>query len=151
MLSSLLAAERNTELAMSQENIETVRRGVRAWNANDLDAFLAELDPEVEWHPSIEPALEGRETTYRGHDGARKAWDDYRGGAWERLAMQIQEIRDLGESVLVLGHADLTARTTGMRFREEVGSLMTFRGGKVLRSQDFLGHAKALEAAGLEE
>jgi hypothetical protein len=61
---------------------------------------LAELDPEVEWHPSIEPALEGGETTYRGLDGARKAWDEYRSGAWERLTIQVQEIRDLGESVL---------------------------------------------------
>jgi ketosteroid isomerase-like protein len=136
---------------MSQENVETVRRAQEAWNADDLDAFLAELDPEVEWHPSIEPALEGGETTYRGHDGARKAWDDYRGGAWERLTIRIQEIRDLGESVLVLGHLDLTARTTGLEFHEEVGSLMTFRGGKAVRSQDFLSHAKALEAAGLEE
>jgi hypothetical protein len=29
--------------------------------------------------------------------------------------------------------------------------LMTFRGGKILRSQDFLSHAEALEAAGLED
>jgi ketosteroid isomerase-like protein len=136
---------------MSQENVEAVRRGVQAWNADDLDAFLAELDPEVEWHPSIEPALEGGKATYRGLDGARKAWDDYRGGAWERLTMRIQEIRDLGESVLVLGQADLTARTTGLEFTEEVGSLMTFRGGKVITSQDFLSHAEALEAVGLSE
>jgi ketosteroid isomerase-like protein len=136
---------------MSEENVEAARRGVEAWNANDLDAFLAWLDPEVEWHPSIEPALEGGETTYRGLDGARKAWDDYRGGAWERLTIQIQEFRDLGDSVLALGHIDLTARTTGLEFTEEVGSLMTFRGGKVLRSQDFLSHADALEAAGLSE
>ena len=95
--------------------------------------------------------LEGGETTYRGHAGARKAWDDYRGGAWERLTIRMQEIRDLGESVLVLGHIDLTARTTGIEFTEEVGSLMTFRGGKVLRSQDFRSHAEALEAAGLRE
>ena len=81
--------------------MEAARRGVQAWNADDLDAFLAELDPKVEWHPSIEPALDRGETTYRGIDGARKAWDDYRGGAWERLTIQIQEIRDLGDSVLV--------------------------------------------------
>ncbi len=136
---------------MSQENVEAVRRAFEAWNANDLEACLAELDPEVEWHPSIEPALEGGETTYRGLDGARKAWDDYRGEAWERLTIQIQEIRDLGESVLVLSHVDLTARTTRMGFHEEVGLLMTFRGGKILRSEDFLSHAKALEAAGLSE
>ena len=131
--------------------MEIVRRGVEAWNADDLDAFLAWLDPEVEWHPSIEPASEGGETTYRGLDGARKAWDDYHGGAWERLTLQIQEIRDLGESVLVLGHIDLTARTTGLEFTEEFGSLMTFRGGKVITSQDFLAHAGALEAAGCRE
>jgi ketosteroid isomerase-like protein len=136
---------------MSREDGETVRRAYEAWNVDDLDAFLAELDPEVEWHPSIEPALEGGKTTFRGLDGARKAWDDYRGGAWERLTMRIQEIRDLGESVLVLGHLDLTARTTGLEFHEEVGSLMTFRGGKIVRSQDYLSHAEALEAAGLSE
>jgi ketosteroid isomerase-like protein len=136
---------------MSQGNVETVQRANEAWNADNLDAFLAELDPEVEWHPSIEPALEGGETTYRGLDGARKAWDGYRGGAWERLTAQIQEIRDLGESVLVLGHLDMTARTTGIGFHEELGQLITFRGGKILRSQDFLSHAEALEAAGLSE
>ena len=136
---------------MSQENVEAVQRAYEAWNADNLDALLAELDPEVEWHPSIEPALEGGETTYRGHDGARKAWDDYRGGAWERLTIRIQEIRDLGDSVLVLAHSDLIARTTGLEFTEEVGSLMTFRGRKILSSHDFLSHAEALKAAGLEE
>jgi ketosteroid isomerase-like protein len=136
---------------MSQENVETVWRAYEAWNADNLDAFLAELDPEGEWHPSIEPALEGGETAYRGLDGVRKAWDDYRGGAWERLTLQVQEIRDLGESVLVLGHIDLTARTTGIEFSEEVGMLLTFRAGKILSSHDFLSHAEALEAAGLSE
>ena len=72
---------------MSQENVETVRRAYLAWNADELDAFLAELDPECEWHPSIEPALEGKGTTYRGLDEVRTAWDDYRGGAWERLTV----------------------------------------------------------------
>ena len=59
---------------MSEEDVETVRRAYEAWSADNLDAFLAELDPEGEWHPSIEPALEGGETVYRGHDGVRKAW-----------------------------------------------------------------------------
>ena len=136
---------------MSQEKVEIVRAAFDAWNRGDFDAWISAWDDQVEWHPSIEPALEGGKATYRGLDGARKAWDDYRGGAWERLTMRIQEIRDLGESVLVLGQADLTARTTGLEFTEEVGSLMTFRGGKVITSQDFLSHAEALEAAGLRE
>ena len=136
---------------MSQQNVEAVRRAYEAWNIDDLDAFLAELDPDVEVHPAIEPALEGGETTYRGLDGMRRAWDNYRGGAWERLTVHIHEIRDLGESVVVLSHIDLTARTTGIEFSQEIGQLITFRGGKAIRSQDFLSHAEALEAAGLSE
>jgi ketosteroid isomerase-like protein len=136
---------------MSQENVETLQRARDAWDADDVDAFLAEADPEVEWQTAIEQALEGRKSTYRGHDGVRKAWEELRGAAWGGITSQVQEIRDLGESVLVLGHLDVTGRTTGIGFREELGQLVTFRGGKILRSEDFLSHAEALEAAGLEE
>jgi ketosteroid isomerase-like protein len=136
---------------MSQENVETLQRVRAAWDADDLDAFLAEADPEVEWHTALERALEGSGSTYRGHDGVREAWDELRSEAWGGITSQIQEIRDLGESVLLLGHLDVTGRTTGIGFSEELGQLVTFRGGKILRSQDFLSHAEALEAAGLEE
>ncbi len=136
---------------MSQENVETLQRARDAWDADDVDAFLAEADPEVEWQTAIEQALEGRKITCRGHDGVRKAWEELRGEAWGGITSQVQEIRDLGESVLVLGHLDVTGRTTGIGFREELGQLVTFRGGKILRSEDFLSHAEAFEAAGLEE
>jgi ketosteroid isomerase-like protein len=136
---------------MSQENVETVQRAVEAWNADDLDAFLALLDADVEWYPSIEPGVEGRATIYRGHDGARRAWREYRGEAWERLTMRPQEFRDLGESLLVLSRMDLTARTTGIEFSQEIGELFELRGEKIARVRDFLTHAEALEAAGLRE
>ena len=136
---------------MSQENVEVVQRAVEAWNADDLDAFLAELHADLEWHPSIEPGLEGTATIYRGHDGARKAWREYRGEAWERLTSRPQEVRDLGESVLLLGRIEFTARTTGIEFSQEIGELFELRGGKIVRARDFLTHADALEAAGLSE
>jgi ketosteroid isomerase-like protein len=136
---------------MSEENVDTLQRVRAAWDADDLDAFLAEADPEVEWHTALERALEGSGSTYRGHDGVRKAWYEYRGEAWGGFTSQVQEIRDLGESVLLLGHLEVTGRTTGIELGQEFGQLVTFRGGKILRSQDFLSHAEALEAAGLEE
>jgi len=136
---------------MSQENVETVQRAVEAWNADDLDAFLAELDADVEWQPAIEPGLEGKATTYRGHDGARKIWRQDRGEAWERLTNRPQEFRDLGDSVLALGHIALTARATGIEFSQEVGEVFDLRAGKIVRIRDFLNHADAIEAAGLPE
>jgi ketosteroid isomerase-like protein len=116
---------------MSRENVESVQRAVEAWNADDLDAFVAELNAEVEWRPAIEPGLEGEATTYRGHDGAREIWRQDRGEAWDRLTNRPEEFRDLGESVLVLGHIDVTARATGIEFSQ--------------------AHAEALEAVGLRE
>jgi ketosteroid isomerase-like protein len=134
---------------MSRENVETVRRAIEAWNADDLDAFLAELDADVEWHPAIEPGLEGKATIYRGPDGARRIWRQDRGEAWERLTNRPHELRDLGESVLALGQLELTARTTGIEFSQEVGEVFDLRAGKIVRIRDFLTHAEALEAVGL--
>jgi ketosteroid isomerase-like protein len=134
---------------VSEENVQTVQRVIEAWNADDLDAFLAELDADVEWQPAIEPGLEGKATTYRGHDGARKVWREDRGESWERLTNRPHEFRDLGESVLALGHLDLTGRRTGIEFSQEVGEVFDLRAGKIVRIRDFLTHAEALEASGL--
>jgi ketosteroid isomerase-like protein len=134
---------------MSRENVETVQRAVDAWNADDLDAFLAVLATDVEWHPAIEPGLEGRATTYRGHDGAREIWRQNRGEAWERLVNRPEEFRDLGDSVLVLTRIGLTARQTGIEFSQEVGEVFDLRAGEIVRIRDFLSHAEAIAAAGL--
>src|SRR4051794_41767134 len=106
---------------MSQENVETVQRTVEAWNADDLDAFLAELDADVECHPAIEPGLGGKATTYRGHDGARNIWRQDRGEGGQRLTNRAQEIRALGEAGLGPGPIDLTAAATPMEGSPEVG------------------------------
>ena len=136
---------------MSQENVGTVRRAYEAWEADDLDAFLAQLHPDVEWHPSIEPALEGNATVYKGHQGARLGWADYRGEAFGRLAAHVEEIRDLGESVLVLGRFSVSGRTTHIELDTELGELITFRDEKIATVHDYLSHREALEAAGLSE
>jgi ketosteroid isomerase-like protein len=86
-------------------------------------------------------------------------WDEYHRAAF---TSQFEEIRDLGESVLLLGHFEVIGRTAGIevgqeaaRLATELGQefaqLITFRDGKIFRSEDFLSHAEALEAAGLAE
>ena len=92
-----------------------------------------------------------RQVYYPGHDGARTVWREDRGEAWERLINRPQEFRDLGESVLALGHMDLTARATSIEFSQELGEVFDIRAGKIVRIRDFLTHAEALEAAGLSE
>jgi ketosteroid isomerase-like protein len=57
---------------MSEENVEVARRAMDAWDRDNLEAFLAELDPDIEWHTAIEGTVEGAETAFRGHDGRVK-------------------------------------------------------------------------------
>src|SRR3954452_5838828 len=114
------SSPRDTGRAMSQENVETVQRAVEAWNADDLDGFLAELDADVEWHPAIQPGLEGKATTYRGHDGARTIWRQDRGEAWERLTNRPQEFRDLPArtgDLLLVRREHLLRTTAACRIR----------------------------------
>ena len=126
---------------MSEENVEVFKRVVVAWNSDDFDAWIDQFDPEVEWFTLVE--------VYRGHAGARKAWESLKGTM--QIRARFDDIRDLGESVLALGEMEGTGQTTRLDFTGELAQLVTYRGGKAVNIRDFRSHADALEAAGLSE
>jgi ketosteroid isomerase-like protein len=64
-------------------NTEIVERGYRAWNEDDLDGMLAVCHPEVEYHPS--GVFPGMQPVYRGEEGIRGWWADFRGPWHEAL------------------------------------------------------------------
>jgi ketosteroid isomerase-like protein len=125
--------------SMSQENVENFKRTVEAWNGDDFDAWIDLFDPEVEWSALTE--------AFRGHAGARQAWQSFKGDM--QLRIRFDDLRDLGESVLALGEITGTGRTTRLNVTREIAQLATFRGGKIVSFRDFPSHAEGLEAAGL--
>jgi ketosteroid isomerase-like protein len=50
---------------MSTANVETVRKGIEAWNRRDADLWLTYAAPEIEWTPAGPAAVE--RTIYRGY------------------------------------------------------------------------------------
>jgi ketosteroid isomerase-like protein len=64
---------------MSEENVELVRTGYEAWNRSDLDGVLAVFAPDVELVTTR--LFVGLDPVYRGHDGFKKFWRDFRGMA----------------------------------------------------------------------
>ena len=87
---------------MSQENVEVVRRIDAAIHARDMEALLAEHQPDVEI-VVLRSEIEG---PYQGHDGLRRMATDMFEADFKQ---RIDEIRDLGEKrVLVLGHQRAT-------------------------------------------
>jgi hypothetical protein len=57
---------------MSHENVEKFRRGFAAVNHRDLDGFLGNVAPDVEFTSLAE--AEGE--TFHGHDGVRRWWKE---------------------------------------------------------------------------
>ena len=126
---------------MSEENVEVVRATYDAWNRNDFDAWIDNFDPEVQWSALLEE--------FRGSAGIRHAWRTWKVDL--QLEVRIDDIRDLGDSVLALGELTGTGRITGLNLSAEIAQLASFRDGRILAFRDFASHAEALEAAGLSE
>ena len=134
---------------MSQENVETLRRGLEAFNRADVKAALEVLDAEVEWYPAVQRML-GERTVYRGHEGVR---DMFRNMDEVYLEFRIEdaEFRDLGDRVIATCRIRARGRQSEAESDTPFGYLFDFRNGKVVRVRAFLDPKEALEAAGLRK
>jgi ketosteroid isomerase-like protein len=135
---------------MSEENVEIVRRVSEAYNRRDAGAMLAELHPEIEWHPWLQIQLGGGATVYRGHEGVRKGIRELE-EAFSEIQAEQTEIRDLGERVVAIGHLRGRGKESGAITESAIAWIVEFRNGKVIRVREFLDPEKALAAAGLSE
>ncbi len=129
---------------MSQENVEIVRRLNEAFGARDIETFVAGHHPNAE-AVNLRSQIMG---PYRGHDGLRRMVAETFETAPD-FEIRIDEIRDCGNRVLVLGRQRGTVR--GAPFDQLLAELYEIEAGKVVRSQDFATVEAALEAAGLSE
>jgi len=148
---------------MSQENLEIVRRAwetvndeehdVDAWIDGFLDVWLHEFfDPEIEWHdvPTLPNA-----GVHRGREALRRHLADYL-EAWADSTFEVEDIRAVGDRVVVRGRYGGVGRQSGAEVAgglslPATGAVYDFRAGRILRVQQFLTHAEALEAVGLSE
>jgi ketosteroid isomerase-like protein len=134
---------------MSQENVETVRRSLEAFDRRDRNAWLASRHPDVEVVPAgVWPEAD----VIRGPEAS---WDFY------VAALDAFEAANFGEAVElvdagadeVLIHYGQTVRgkTSGAEVEFVFWVVVTFLDGKVVRDHWFVDQADALEAVGLRE
>jgi ketosteroid isomerase-like protein len=135
---------------MSEENVNAHERALEAINRRDVDAFLAEMDTEVEFHAVLQALLGGEGTVYRGHGGVR-AWFRDMNEAFAEFHVDYSEIRDLGDRILASGRVRARGRESGAGIDAPIGALIEFRDGKVSKVLTYFDPTEALEAAGLPE
>jgi ketosteroid isomerase-like protein len=133
---------------MSEENVDVARQLIQAFNHRDLAAMRERFDPEIEWAP-VGPAAVER-AVYRGRDevsdGIAATWE-----TWEVFHLKEHEARDLGDSVLWLGRAQLRGGASHVELDQEFAVRLLIEGGKIVRIDGFRTWQEALEAAGLSE
>ena len=136
---------------MSQENVESLRRAVDAFNRGDIDAMLQEFDPDVEWHPAMQVFLEGETAAvYRGHAGVRAMLQDF-DDAFDEMRIEASEFRDLGERVVAIGRLRTYGKESGARIESPWACLYEVRNAKAIWIRTYLDPKEAVEAAGLSE
>ena len=134
---------------MSRENVEVTERFIDAYNRRDVEAMLADLDPEIEWHSGI-TSLGGEDGAFLGYEGFRAALRD----VYEALGethIECSEIRDLGNRIVTIGRFHVRGRESGAGTESPWAAVADFKGSKGIRIRSYFNVEEALEAAGLSE
>jgi ketosteroid isomerase-like protein len=130
---------------VASDNLEIIKRGLEAFNAEGVDGLLPYIDPEFE--ATTPPNLASEPDTYRGHDGIRRwfdsfyeVMDDIR---WEMHGVE----RQVGEKVVVQFTLRARGKTTGLDFGQDAVMVWTLRDGRAIRVELFETVDEALAAA----
>jgi ketosteroid isomerase-like protein len=134
---------------MSRENVDAARRSLDAWNRGDADAWLDSAHSDIEFFSAVAGRMEGSETVFRGTAEMRRFWDESH-LVWD-LAIDISELRDLGNTVLVLGRIRTRGEASGVDLEGPVAYVFEFEGGLARRVRAYLDHQQALDALGLRD
>ncbi len=135
---------------MSQENVETFKRFVDAFNCRDAEAMVEVVDAGVEWRPAAPVALGGEATVYRGHPGISEGLRDLH-DSFAEVQIEVSEFREVGDRVVGTGRIRTRGRGSGAEFDSIFGAVIEFKDGKATRIRSYLDPGDALEAARLRE
>lgn len=130
---------------MSGENIELVGRVFAAWRSGDAAELEELLAADVEWRPT--PLSDGGAEVFRGLDGVRE-WAASVAARGGEVRNEIEEMRDLGDRVLVLGHV-VERIGDEVRTDAHLAWLFEIRNDRLARGEGFLSRADAFRAAGI--
>jgi uncharacterized protein len=133
---------------MSQENVDLIRRGLEAFNSEDMERILAFVDPDFE--TAVSGELSAEPDTYRGHDGIRRYFESFR-DAMEEIRFEPERFWDAGEAVVVALRLTARGRQTAIRVEQRIAQVWSIRDGRAMGVRTYTSIAEALRAAGLQD
>ena len=131
---------------MSADQIAVAKRLYAARNRGQVDAVLAECDPDVEWHPHL--ATLGGKPIF-GHAGVREYMASLTED-WEYFHHEPEEFFGVGDNLVAFVHTSARGKSSGIELDVPVGHVFSFRDGRVLRFVTYLDRSEAMRAAEAE-
>jgi ketosteroid isomerase-like protein len=124
---------------MSQENVEIVRRALKAKRSEFADL----LDPAVRLDLServFNPAV------YEGYDGIMR-WRTEVGEVWESYVSEPEELIDCGQTVVVFTRERARGRGSGVEIDRSTALLYRIRAGRVTEIRLYHERDRAVQEA----
>jgi ketosteroid isomerase-like protein len=129
-------------------NLEVIHEAFERWNRRDIEYWVGHAQPDVEiW--STYAALDQGVGPYLGHIGMRE-WRAEIDRNFELHEVFADELRDVGDRVLVLGSVRFLGKSSGSEMRHPFGWVCEMRDGLLARMFFYSSHAEAIEAVGLD-
>jgi len=129
-----------------RDNVERARRAYEAFARGNLEAALADMDEDIEWHQAQGLPHGG---VYRGLAAVRKAvFEPLEGEWWQDFAATPSELIACGQHVIVVGRYTGRGRRTGAVLDVPFAHIWTFRRGRAVRFRQFTDTRGWVEALG---
>jgi len=131
-------------MTTKQTNIETTRQLFAAFGGGDIPAILEFLDDAIViefYGPDVIPYA----GIYRGKQEARRFFETVLSSV-DINQFDPEEMLADEDKVIVTGHLNLTAKSTGKVIDSDFVHVITLAGGKWVRFRDFMDTAVAVQA-----
>jgi ketosteroid isomerase-like protein len=136
---------------MTQENVEIVRTAFAAWNAGDMEALLADVHPELVYHPRAD---EPDPSPHVGRDAFERLVRGFV-DSFSEVTLEVLELIDAGDHVIASTVLHVVLRGQGSASGAGVSDTYVFvyklRDGLVVEGWEYRTKQEALEAVGLSE
>jgi ketosteroid isomerase-like protein len=138
---------------MSEGNLEIVQAIYAEAAEGRFGTSLHFFHPDVEYSRSASgggSTVVGLSATARGVEAMVKAGMEWL-QTFDRLRVQAERFIEVGDSIVVFVRHTGNAKASGLPIDGEFADVMTLRGGRVIRFEQYRDRAEALESAGLSE
>ena len=126
------------------DNVAATQEIFRIWNTREFDALIPLVTEDIEWAPATMAAVEGG--GFRGTEELRRFFDEW-DKAWAKWEVEPSEVREHGDSVLILGRVHAEGRGSGMVLDQDVGYVFRFRNGLLAWGATYFDQDEARAAA----